>query len=183
MGRRLASAAAATLFLVAHTLAWASPARASCSSESGPAGSPIIFVGTADAERRGFTRFAVTEVWAGPDLAPEVWVQSGQRQPVWPLNLLLGVSSSADADFVQGDRYVVGASSGFRTSACSVDELPSGRTGAARRPTDVRIPTSDGLEGANPPIGLVGQGLWVVGLLAVGGLTVVGFRLHRARPR
>jgi len=46
------------------------PAVASCAQDSGPGGSDIVFVGTAQEERRGFTRLAVDEVWLGPDLAP-----------------------------------------------------------------------------------------------------------------
>jgi len=183
MGRQLARAVMC-LSLVAVAMAGLfgglSPAAASCSSESGPDGSAVIFVGTADVERRGFTQFAVNEVWAGPDLAPEVWVLSGQRQPAWPLNLLYGVSSSGDADFIQGSEYVVGASADFRTGACSVRELTPGQS-AAGRPADVRTPTSDGAEGADPPIGPVGQGLWIAGLLAAAGLAIIGTRRRRAQ--
>ena len=180
MGRRLASAAATIMFLFALPITGASPAHASCSSESGPSGAPIIFVGTADAERGGFTRFTVTEVWAGPDLAPEVWVLSGQEQPRWPLNLFLGVGSSDDAEFVHGDRYVVGASKAFHTGACAVDEVPAGRRGAAGRPENFRMPTADGAEGANPPIGPLAQGLWVAGLATVLGTAAALFGAHRA---
>src|SRR4051812_43957741 len=128
MGRRPRSAWAASGFLVAVVVGGAAPSYASCAADSGPEGSPVVFVGTADGERRGFTHFAVSEVWAGPDLAPGVWVLSGQRQPRWPLNLFTAVGSSVDADFVDGDVYVVGASRQFQAGACSVEEVPSGRT-------------------------------------------------------
>ena len=103
--------------LLAALLVPVSPATASCAEDAGPQGSPVIFVGTAGEERRGYTRFEVGEVWAGPDLAPEVWVLSGQKQAPWPLSLVTGVSSSADAQFDDGEQYVVGASRSFSTSA------------------------------------------------------------------
>ena len=140
MGRGLGFAAAGAL-LGSLVVGGAAPSYASCAQDSGPDGAQVIFVGTADGERRGFTHFSVTEVWAGPDLSPGVWVLSGQRQPRWPFNLFSAVGSSVDAHFVDGGRYVVGASRQFETSACSVDEVPSGRT-APGRPTDVRAPTS-----------------------------------------
>lgn len=132
---------------------------------------------------RGFTRFTVTEVWSGPDLAPEVWVLSGQEQPRWPVNLFLGVGSSNDAEFAHGDRYVVGASKAFQTGACSADELPTDRTSAAGRPGDVRPPTPDGAQGADPPIGPPGQGLWVAGLVAVVAVPTALSRARRAAAR
>lgn len=181
MGRRQVSTAATAAFLVALCTAGAPPSYASCASDSGPSGAPVIFVGTADAERRGFTRFSVSEVWAGPDLAHEVWVLSGQRQPRWPLNLLTSVGSSVDAEFVDGDRYVVGASQRFQTSACVIRELPSDRTRAPGRPASVREPTPDGSTGASPPIGPLGQGLWVAGVVAtIGSASALRRRRRRA---
>ena len=164
------------VLLVAGLLVSTGPAAASCAEDSGADGSPVVFVGTAEAERRGYTRFAVEEVWAGPDLAPEVWVLSGQEQPTWPLSLLSGVGSSTDADFVQGDRYVVGASRSFDTSACSIEELDA----ASVRP-DAREPVDDATTGADPPIGPVGQTLWMVGFLVL--LTAGVVVLRRARRR
>lgn len=151
------------------------PAVASCAAGAGPDGAPVVFVGTAESERRGYTRFAVEEVWAGPDLAPEVWVLSGQEQPTWPLSLLSGVGSSTDADFFSGERYVVGASRSFTTDACSVTEV-----GARARHVSARQPVEDGASGADPPIGPVGQTLWVAGVLALAGVGV-GFLRHRRR--
>ena len=55
------------------------PALASCAAEPGPSGAPLVFVGTAEGERRGYTQFEVAGVLAGPDLAPEVWVRSGRN--------------------------------------------------------------------------------------------------------
>ena len=129
-----------------------SPAAASCAQDSGPGGSPVIFVGTAEAERRGYTQFEVDEVWAGPELAPRVWVLSGQEQPPWPLSVLSGVGGSTDAEFVNGKKYVVGASLSFSTSACSVSEAEDSN-GA----NEVRKPSEDGTTGADPPIGPVGR--------------------------
>ena len=177
------AAVAASVLLLAATATGASPAAASCASGSGPSGSPVIFVGTPEVQRRGFTRFAVTSVWAGPDLAPSVWVLSGQRQPPWPLDLFLGVSGSNDADFVEGTRYVVGASSGFQTGACRVAEVPAGRAEPADRPVGARPPTPDGAEGADPPMGPLGEALWVAAPFVGAGLAVALVRRRRAhRP-
>ena len=148
--RVAAAAVLASLLLPPH------PAAASCAEGAGPRGQPVVFVGAAEGERRGYTRFAVQEVWAGPDLAPEVWVQSGQEQPPWPLSLLSAVSSSADAEFVEGERYVVGASRSFDTGACSVAEATDDQRAGAR------TPVADGAVGADPPTGPVGQALWAV---------------------
>jgi hypothetical protein len=147
---------------------------ASCAEDSGPDGAPVIFLGSAESERRGYTRFAVEEVWAGPDLAPEVWVRSGQDQPPWPLSLLSAVSSSDDANFVHEGWYVVGASRSFDTGACSVTEADAGtRHPGAREPVD------DGAEGVDPPIGPFEQALWVAGLLALAAATVGWLRRRR----
>lgn len=56
-------------------------------------------------------------------LAADVWVRSGQEQPLWPLSLLSGVSSSTDADFTVGGQYVVGATDTFVTNLCRYQEL------------------------------------------------------------
>lgn len=73
---------------------------------------------------------------------------TGQEQPPWPLSLFSAVSSSDDADLVEGEQYVIGASRSFSTSACSI-----GNVGTARAPADVRRPVEDGDPGADPPIG------------------------------
>ncbi len=136
-------------------------------------------MGTADGERRGFTHFAVAEVWAGPDLAPGVWVLSGQRQPRWPFNLFSAVSSSVDADFVDGGVYVVGASRQFQTGACSVEEVASGRA-APGRPEAARAPTAQGVPGVDPPIGPVGQVVTVAVPLVLVGCCLVWVRRRRS---
>lgn len=151
------------------------PAVASCAPGIGPESSPVIFVGTAESERRGYTRFAVDEVQAGPDLAPDVWVRSGQEQPTWPLSMLSSVGSSTDADFNDGKKYVVGASESFVTDACLIMEA-SGST----RITTAREPVDDGASGADPPLGPLGQTLWVAGSFT---LVVAALGLLRRRRR
>jgi len=171
---------AATSFLLAVVLGvpGAPAALASCAGGSGPSGSPVIFAGSAQEERRGFTRFSINEVWAGPALAPEVWVQSGQEQARWPFSMFMGVESSTDADFIMGESYVVGASAGFVASVCSVEELsPS----SPNRPEQPRAPVADGAEGADPPIGPVGQGLWIAGVLTTIAATIALLRRRSGR--
>ncbi len=180
--RTLSRGIAATVLAVAPLLAVTVPAEASCAEGSGPAGSDVVFVGTAEEERRGYTRLVVEEVWHGPDLAPEVWVLSGQEQPPFPFNLLQVVGSSNDADFVDGHRYVVGASDSFQTGACSSEEVVGATEQAPGRPRNPRGPEAEGLEGADPPagpweIGLVSAGV----VLATGGL-VRWLRRRRRRP-
>lgn len=158
----------------------APPAAASCAADSGPDGSEVIFVGTAIEERRGYSRFEVSEVWAGPDLAEEVWVLSGTEQPPWPLRWFSAVSSSVDASFETGTTYVVGASEEFATSACSI-----GTVGSETAPFDSRPPTEDGLEGADPPLGPVAEGIIAGGaaFLLVGGLWALIWGLLGSRRR
>lgn len=159
----------------------AGPAAASCAADSGPAGSAVIFTGTAVEERRGFTRFDVDEVWAGPDLAPEVWVLSGQRQPPWPLYVLSGVASSVDAEFEPGVRYAVGATSDFATSACSVAEVSSVPN---LRPADVRTPVAGGSHGSDAPAGPWLTGLGFVALVGIPvgvGAALLAHRRRRVR--
>lgn len=182
-GRLGRATAAAALALAAVGAANVAPAYASCAEDSGPAGSPVIFVGSVEDQRRGFTQFSVGEVLTGPDLAPHVWVQSGQEQPPWPASLLLGVGSSGDAELLPGQRYVVGASADFHTNACSVSEFSSSSDSAAvgDRPAPARAPVPSGSAGADPPLGPVGQGLWIAGFLAVLGSATALLRRHRHR--
>lgn len=163
-----------TAALAGVALVPALPAAASCAQDSGPAGSPVVFVGTAEGERRGYTQFEVEQVWAGPDLAPRVWVLSGQEQPSWPFSLLSGVGSSNDAEFVSGRQYVVGASRSFNTSACLVSEAVD-----AKDPGEVREPNEGGMTGADPPIGPVEEAVWFAG--AVAALAAVTHLLRRRR--
>lgn len=156
----------------------AGPAYASCASDSGPLGSSIIFVGTAVEERRGYTRFEVSEVWEGPALAPEIWVLSGQEQPTWPLSLLQVVGGSNDASFESESQYIVGASRSFQTNDCVVEAVGASDP-ATPQPDDVQPSTKDGLPGADPPIGPVGQGLWLAGIAAVVGAAVFARRRQR----
>lgn len=151
-------------------------AYASCAAGSGPEGSPVVFVGTAQEERRGFTRFEVEEVWAGPDLAEQVWVLSGQEQPPFPLNMFSAVASSVDAEFVDGERYVVGATADFSTGACSISEATADLD--SLRPDDTRSPVDGGSTGADPPLGP-----WTIGLMGVGagGLVALVVVLRRRR--
>lgn len=146
------------------------PATASCADDAGPAGSPVVFVGTMEEERRGFARFTVHEVRSGPDLAPEVWVLAGQEQSPWPLSLLSGVSSSIDAEFELGARYVVGATRSFSTNVCTVTEDDG------RSDPDARAPVEGGSTGAEPPIGPLGQGLVVLALLTAAAAVVGALR-------
>jgi hypothetical protein len=166
----------AVLMLSGALLLPVSPATASCAEDSGPDGAPVIFVGTADAERRGYTRFEVEEVWTGPDLAPEVWVLSGQEQAPWPLNLISNVSSSTDASFVEGRRYVVGASESFATGACAISTKVRSNPAA-------RAPVEDGDRGADPPAGPLELALWAVGFLALIAAAVGLVRTLRRRKR
>jgi hypothetical protein len=160
MRRRLLFMAAT---LIGALIVPAGPAFASCAEDSGPAGAPVIFAGTAQAERNGYTRFQVEEVQAGPDLAPQVWVLSGQRQPSWPLSIFAGdVYSSLDVDFTLGSHYVVGASRSFTTGACRVSaaSASAGQSGA-------RPPVEDGNSGADVPMGPLAQSMWVAGGLVL----------------
>ncbi len=118
-------------------------AAASCAADSyGADDLPVAFLGTALQERNGFTRMSVEEVWRGPDLAPEVWVRTGQQQ----LEPDLMTTSSADAHLERGTQYVVGAEDAdLWADACSVS-LPE----EATRPATVREPVTGGATGATP---------------------------------
>jgi hypothetical protein len=96
--------------------------------------------------------------------------------------LLQAVGSSVDADFVDGHRYVVGASNQFSTNVCNIEELSGPTAQAPGRPKGPREPVAEGLVGADPP-----AGPWEIGLvsaavvLAAGGL-VRWVRRRRRRP-
>jgi hypothetical protein len=140
----------------------AAPAEASCAGEPDPGSAPVVFVGTAESERRGYTRFAVDEVVAGPDLGRHVWVLSGREQPPWPWSMFSSVGSSTDAAFVQGERYVVGADRSFTTDVCTSTEAGADRGAGGRGP----VP--GGSTGATPPVDVLGLLLWPFGGVAVG---------------
>lgn len=153
-------------------------ANASCADDSGPRGSEVVFVGVPEEERRGYTRLVVLEVWDGPDLAPEVWVRTGQQQPPVPLNLLAGTSSSVDADLAEGSAYAVGADGDFVTNVCRIRELARPVSSVPGRPEGAREPSLDGLGGADPP-----AGPWKIGIVSAL-LVFAGARLvHFARTR
>lgn len=172
----------AVVVLLVLCLTPAAPSSASCAADAGPARSAVIFTGRAVEERRGFTRMEVDEVWAGPDLAPDVWVLSGQRQPRWPLYLLSAVGSSVDATFEPGVEYAVGATSAFTTGACSVIEASAA---GDLRPEDPREPVARGLQGADPPAGpwLTGTGFVLLAGLPVAVLVVLRRRRERSADR
>jgi hypothetical protein len=177
-GVRIARAVTSALLAGLCWVGWPTAAHASCAQGAGPEGSPVIFVGRAIEERRGYSKFQVTEVWAGPDLATNVWVLSGQEQPAWPFYYFQGVASSVDADFKIGKEYVVGAGRGFATSSCSIAASGDNQL---KPPADVRAPTDDGSEGADPPPGpmMTGAGLGL--LLAAPVLVVTGLVGRRRR--
>ena len=159
------------------------PATASCAADSGPDGSPVIFSGSVTENRRGYTRLAVEQVYAGPDLAPAVWVRSGQRQP---LLSVVSVANSLDADLLAGQRYVIGATRDFDTGACSVEELDADdqRSDVASGPP--RAPRPDGLTGAEPPLSAadvtgIATAAVVSACLVLWGLSRL--RLHRRAHR
>jgi len=127
------------------------PASASCAELPAEAllAQPVVFLGTAAQERQGYERFAVEESWRGPRLATNVWVQTGQDQPPWPMSMLAGVGSSGDATFSTGRRYVIAASADFRTLPASspqptTQQRPEDcvrRTHSSRRQTAGPVPT------------------------------------------
>lgn len=168
-GPVLAGAALAATALLAAP----APALADCAADGfGPDGRPVVFSGIVVEDRGAYTRFSVDKVWEGPDLAGEVWVQGGQDQTWWPLNLFQQVASSVDAEFEVGEQYVVGADEDFTTNLCSVaaiDERPV--------PEDAREPVGNGSEGADVPMSPAKQTV-----LAAGGLAVlVGVVVARRR--
>lgn len=155
-------AAVGTLAATAAVLVvTAAPATASCAAVD-PAGSPVVFVGTALQERNGFTRLAVDEVWAGPDLASRAWVRTGQQQ----LDPDLVVMGSNDAHLEPGERYVVGATSHFSAAGCSIVPVDE-----ATRPAVVRHPVVGGSSGVVPvdPLVADGPGSGTRAALGVGG--------------
>jgi hypothetical protein len=169
---------AVTAMVVAPLLAAPTPAQASCVEDSGPAGSDIVFVGSAEEERRGYTRMVVEEVWHGPDLAPEVWLLSGQKQPPFPISLLQTVGSSVDAELVEGDGYVIGATEAFHTSVCSIEELSGPTAQAPGRPESPREPVAEGLAGVDPP-----AGPWEIGLVSAAVVLAAGGLVQWLRSR
>lgn len=141
MSRVVMAAAAALL------LSPAGAAHADCvAAPFPPEGSAVIFSGTAEESRGDHVRFSVDHVWAGPDLASDVWVATTEDDRSWWVRAFVGQSSSIDAEFEVGTAYVVGASSSYVTTVCSTIEA-SGVT----VPDDVREPVADGDTGTEPP--------------------------------
>ena len=170
---------AALVLLLGIVLGVAGPAAASC---AGPASATLVqadrvFLGTVVEQRPGFDRFAVEEVWRGPDLAPQIWVQTGQRQPLWPWQGR--AMGSNDAELSDGVRYVVGLYGGFSTNTCAV-QAASAVDLTALRPADAREPLASGAIGAEPARRwwvLPGAGL----LVACGAALLLGLVLRRRR--
>ncbi|MDP9443512.1 MAG: hypothetical protein M3P83_03790 [Actinomycetota bacterium] len=176
--RRLSSVVSVVGCAVAALVAGGATAHASCAAapiDNLTSSQQPVFVGTAVAQRGGFTRFTVHEVWRGPDLADSVWVQTGQRQAPWPLSLFVGVGSSTDANVRTGASYLVGTYGGFRTDACLMVSLDDVSDAAGLRPGPVRAPVPAGRSGAEPP-----PDPWVLTsaalLLAVGGVGALVWR-------
>jgi hypothetical protein len=97
----------------------------------------------------------VREVWRGPDLAPEVGVDTGPLEPPpWSQRLWAdaGSSTSVDAHLTPGVTYLVGTTRGFETNTCVVTEYhPTDAAVTALRPDRVRAPGPDGRTGAEAP--------------------------------
>jgi len=157
-------------------------ATASCGPDGGPEGSDIIFVGTAEENRRGYTRFEVSEVLAGPALAPEVWVLSGTKQRPWPFSLFGGAASSVDADFVVGEKYVVGTGRGFATSACTSEAFLGEEQLQSLRTSTAGPPQAAGLDGADPPIDAMTTSLAIAAGLAAFLALGLTLRWRRSAP-
>ncbi|TCI96898.1 hypothetical protein [Aeromicrobium sp. IC_218] len=117
---------------------------------------PVVLLGTAESVRSGHAQFAVEEVWAGPDLAPVVELETG----VDPLNGRIYLSG--------GQRYVVTADESFRTSYCEAHPVYDGDD-LATRPAEVRHPVADGRTGPERPPSVTETVAWGVGAAAVAG--------------
>jgi len=164
--------------LVAASLAvGTAPAHASCAGPQSQAvlSQPVQFVGRVVEPERGVTLFRVEEVWTGPDLAPDVWVETGERAR--------GAGSSVDLHPETGDRYLVGADAGLGTSVCTALRVTGEAQLAALRPSTVRPSVADGLEGQGPRRLLL-SGLALGGTVVLCGALALALglrRRHRAR--
>lgn len=172
-----------TLVLPALAMS-ARPAVASC---AGPIEDlledlPVVFIGTVIEERVGYGRMEVEQVWQGPDLAPQVWVQGGQDQPPWPARFLIGVAGSGDIDFSLGDRYLVASDSSFRTNDCIAQPMTEERL-AQLAPSEIREPAPDGLRGADPPLTNLAASLRLAALVVGSALLVRRWRRRRRGER
>ena len=97
---------------------------------------------------------------------------------MWPLNMFSSVGGSGDADFGSGERYVVGAGRSFDTHACTVTASDT-----STRQRHAREPVTDGSTGADPPIGPLGQTVWLAGVLGAAAAAVALVRRHRHSDR
>lgn len=161
------------------------PARASCAPppplEESIADATSVFAGrVVDLRSRGtVAAVRVDEVWKGPDVAPVVGVRGGQEQPGGLAGLFTAVSSSNDYEFVAGRGYLFVLDGSFRVGQCGgVMPLAAGQS--ALRPTLVRGPADEGLQGVPLPEADVWKPVLLGGLLLVM-LLVVGFVVLRRR--
>ncbi len=142
----------------------ASPAAGWICAPLDTSGSPVVLVGTVDSAGSERARFAVEEVWAGPDLAPVVELQTG----VDPMDGSVYLS--------RGERYVVTADASFRTDVCGVASVAD-----VTRPADVRGPVAGGLTGGESSHPLVPVVAWgAAGGAAVAALVLVVRRRRAA---
>jgi hypothetical protein len=114
----------------------ASPAAGWTCAPLDTSGSPIVLVGTVESAGSDRARFAVEEVWAGPDLAPVVELQTGAD----PMDGSVFLS--------RGERYVVTADESLRTGYCQVFLVDESEVA---RPAEVREPVAGGLTGRESP--------------------------------
>jgi hypothetical protein len=149
---------------VATLLVTASPAAAtSCTALTGTPDAPVVLVGTVEAAWSEHARLAVDAVWAGPDLAPVVWVEAVEDDDL-------------GGDYlVPGERYVVTADESFRTGLCGVAAV-----GDVTPPADVREPVEGGLTGADAPRSTAELLAW--GAAGVGLAGVLVLLVRRRRP-
>jgi hypothetical protein len=159
------------LIALAAVLLPASPAAAwTCGPPDTEA--PVVLLGTVESVGSGHARFAVEEVWAGPDLAPVVELQTG-ADPMTGRIYLSG-----------GQRYVVTADESFRTSYCEAHPVHDDED-LAIRPADVRHSVADGRTGPQDPPSAIENVAWGTGAAAVAGALhlLVGRRRHRTDVR
>ena len=177
----MAAARGLVLLLVALAVSAAQPAAASCAQdfEATIPDAPVVFVGSVAEVRGGLARFDVQGVLKGPDLAPTIWLQGGQDQPPFPMNLSMGVGSSGDVMWTQGATYLIGASRNFRTNNCSVSS--PGQVLTAADQARLRPPVDGGATGYpvrdTPIVAVIG----LYGAAAVAALAVVLWATRRRR--
>ena len=102
-----------------------------------------LLVGRAVEETNGFTRVAVREVWSGPDLAPQVWFDTGEQHTE-----VLTRVGSGDYGLEVGTDYLISYDDDYRTSICSARPVDDDVTSS--RPQEVRQPVEGAATGARP---------------------------------